>query len=100
MQEWLELTSYVEAEDRKTKQNKKKERKEEEMENGGGRSRNDVYGCWLFSSDCGSYHGNLINRCPTYQQGIRLHSSVNKHTLINSSRRVVRTRTDRGKGDE
>lgn len=47
---------------------------------GGTRSRNDVFGCWLFSSDYGSYHGNLINRCPTYQQGIRLHSSVNKHT--------------------
>lgn len=36
-------------------------------EDGGGmRTRNDVFGCWLFCSDCGSYHGNLINRCPTY----------------------------------
>lgn len=50
-----------------------------QTEDGGGlRSRNDVFGCLLFCSDCGSYHGNLINRCPTYRRGIRLHSSVNK----------------------
>lgn len=37
----------------------------EGMEDGGRSRSNDVFGCWLFSSDCGSYHGNLINRCPT-----------------------------------
>lgn len=68
-----------------------------QTEDGGGMiSHNDVFGCWLFCSDCGSYHGNLINRCPTYQQGIRLHSSVNKHTN-SSSGRLVRTRRDDGR---
>ncbi len=69
-----------------------------QTEDGGGmRSRNDVFGCCLFCSDCGSYHGNLINRCPTYQQGIRLHSSVNKHTHTNSSGRLVRRKRDDGR---
>lgn len=53
---------------------------------------NDVFGCWLFCSDCGSYHGNLINRCPTYQQGIRLHSSVNKHTQTAAGEWIDRRR--------
>lgn len=80
MQEWQEITRYVEAEEQKNK-NREDIGMDRQTENGGGmRSRNDVFGCWLFCSDCGSYHGNLINRCPTYQQGIRLHSSVNKHT--------------------
>lgn len=35
-------------------------------------------------ADGGSNHGNLINRCPTYQRGIRLHSM--------SGCRVVRRR--------
>lgn len=70
----------VEAEEQKNK-NREEIGMDRQREDGGGmRSCNDVFGCWLFCSDCGSYHGNLINRCPTYQQGIRLHSSVNKHT--------------------
>lgn len=64
-----------------SRKNKNKKGMDRDTEDGGGRRLcNDVFGCWLFRSYCGSYHGNLINRCPTYQQGIRLHSSVNKHT--------------------